>query len=472
MLFDSQTNPRTLQKAAWAIYSGDYADLIREILRRRFETLDGFQEYARYINPKYNVLRRVAHVLAVVYRRPPRRYAVDAEGAEDALRDYVRDLDTVLEEVSRMVFALGDVVVMPYWDEYDRAIKFDVIPPHYVISAEYDKSSLRSITIDQDAGEVTYYHDGTAEIRAKRRIDGRKGRLLDMVDTRLERLPVVVFSSGPRDYKKPWGIAENADLINGTLEIGVLETYHARTSLYRSFRAPTITATELLDATGAANPPDVRIGPSEIVPYNLQTVELADPADPFWDSIVKQIEALAAMRDISPTLILRKVAKLDEVRAASEELRNRWEAQVKIFRGHEGRLLDLIFAILRREGVWEKDLPEWQIDYMLPHPTLSDPQKALDVLERGVKLGVDSPAQFLLRENPDIKDYDAAWTWIQRNIDDRAKLVEKMRELNMPAEPGAPGATPQENGAMGPVARDNAGCNGPPAAPPELTKEV
>ena len=71
----------------------------------------------------------------------------------------------------------------------------------------------------------------------------------------------------------------------------------------------------------------------------------------------------------------------------------------------------------------------------------------------------------MLRENPDLRDQQEAWSVIEQNIEDRARLVKEMRALNMPADPGAVGNDPSVNGAL---QQDQQGYNGPPAVSPEL----
>ena len=452
------------QKMAWDIYQNDYySHILRKIQTRMNAETE--EKYRPNIAPRHNVLKRVAEILAVVYRRPPRRYS-QPEEAKDYLRNYVPDLDLVLDEISKLTFALGDVLVAPYFDDNSDIIRIDIIPPHLIHEIEYNRSALESLLIKQGQYFYRYYADGTYV----KLVQGRKGlEAKESGDTGLGMLPFVMFSLTPRSYLKPWGIQDNNDLVEGTIEVGILETYHGFTSYLRSFRLPTMSAAEL-EASGKATPPEIDVAPDTLITYDLKTLELADPADQFWQSITKQVEDLAASRDISPTIMFRRVSKVDEAAAASEELRNRWESQVKIFRGAEGRLLKLIFKILQMEDIWTGDIPEWRIDYMLPSPVLSDPQKNLDVLEKGIKLGVDSPAQFLLREQPDLRSEKEAWEVINKNIEDRAKLVKEMRALNMPADPTQVGNDPSVNGGSQ-IQQDNQGYNGPPAAPTELTKQ-
>lgn len=464
-MFWTNKDRKFWQQVAFDIYRGDYAIHVQNLLMQRVNEKT-LEKFLPYISPRHNVLRRVAEVLSVVYRRPPRRYSTDK--AQKALRQYVPNLDLILDKASKMVFALGDVFLKPRVTE-DNKINIDVIPPHLILNVEYDGGILKSISLQQEGKVVTYYNDGTFEEveeietlpTLQPTVKKRKG------DTGLGVLPIIHLSTEPRDEFEPWGIWSNLDLILGTLEVGILEAYHGYTSYLRSFRLPTIPAEELA-TSGRATPPEIQIGPDEVINYKIEPVELADPADQFWDSIIKQVETLAASRDISPVLMFRKISKVDEAKAASEELRNRWESQVKIFRGAEGRLLDVIFHIMIMEGFYSGKIPEWRIDYMLPSPVLSDPYKSLEVLEKGIKLGVDSPVQFLLRENPDIKNEKEAWDIIDSNANDRAKLVKIMRELNMPSDPQKVGTNPENNGMMGPIIRDQKGYNGPPAVPGEI----
>ena len=77
-----------------------------------------------------------------------------------------------------------------------------------------------------------------------------------------------------------------------------------------------------------------------------------------------------------------------------------------------------------------------------------DASEEVDLLDKKMRKGLDSPVSFLMRKDPDLTR-DEAKRKILDNIEDWAMLVVATRTLNAPmgADVSNPGRTPQENGA-------------------------
>jgi hypothetical protein len=77
-----------------------------------------------------------------------------------------------------------------------------------------------------------------------------------------------------------------------------------------------------------------------------------------------------------------------------------------------------------------------------------DANEEVDLLDKKMRKGLDSPVSFLMRKDPDLTR-DEAKTKILDNLEDFSMLVIAVRALNAPADGDAfePGKTPQENGA-------------------------
>ena len=84
------------------------------------------------------------------------------------------------------------------------------------------------------------------------------------------------------------------------------------------------------------------------------------------------------------------------------------------------------------------------------------------------KLGLDSPVQFLMREDPDLSRQDAIDT-IMSNQRDYALVIEMVRALNIPSNADAenPGMSPKKNGAMGGPNGTNNDRGGSHQGPPD-----
>lgn len=77
-----------------------------------------------------------------------------------------------------------------------------------------------------------------------------------------------------------------------------------------------------------------------------------------------------------------------------------------------------------------------------------DANEEVDLLDKKMRKGLDSPVSFMMRKDPDLTR-DEAKTKILDNLEDFAMLVVAVRALNAPADGDAfePGKSPQENGA-------------------------
>jgi hypothetical protein len=101
-----------------------------------------------------------------------------------------------------------------------------------------------------------------------------------------------------------------------------------------------------------------------------------------------------------------------------------------------------------------------------------DAVEKLSLLKDKMHLGLDSPVDYLMREDPDL-DRDGALKRIKANLGDWARVVGMVRELNMPADADAanPGNTPQQNGAIrhggANAAEPNHPASGDPTQHPE-----
>lgn len=77
-----------------------------------------------------------------------------------------------------------------------------------------------------------------------------------------------------------------------------------------------------------------------------------------------------------------------------------------------------------------------------------DANEEVDLLDKKMRKGLDSPVAFLMRKDPDLSREDAV-ALLKNNLTDFAALIQWVRALNVSGDADAanPGATPQQNGA-------------------------
>jgi hypothetical protein len=147
---------------------------------------------------------------------------------------------------------------------------------------------------------------------------------------------------------------------------------------------------------------------------------------------------------------MQKIRNEGDAGVFTPELRKIWSESTKYQLEPERDLMRAICAILSR---YEQGVPvvenDWRIDYREPTPDDAEPARAIEVLNKQVAACVGSAVDFILRNDREIVTRDEAEAKIKRNAEDRAMVVELMRELNAPADPADVGKTPQENGREG-----------------------
>ena len=417
----------------WRVLHNDYDELIDSRLKE-IHTNEIYQEYYKYINPTRNPVKRIAEILSVTYLKAPRRYIKASNKAfvNNIIRNNIKNLNQILREVEKQINVIGDCYLRPYMNEKEDMVELEVIPA-YLVKPAYDRSTLLSLRVyDEKGNSIIYYNDGTFE---ELNVSGKA--IKERTQSKVDYLPIVHFAISPTDEKHPTNISDNQDIYNATLQIGLLETYLSRVNYLRSFRQPKASTEEIAGATGT-NQADLTISPSSVIPYDLDTVELASPSDEYLSGIRELEIDASGSRGISSDMYYKKINNGSED-VITNELRQYWFKSIQTMRTGEQELLRLCVDLyLLNTGKAFKAFKfkpyDYIIDYIEPIPELMNPLNAQKVLSNDIKLGTDNVVDYLLRTNPDIPDEKTALKLIEKNINMRAKMVEKMRELNMPAD--------------------------------------
>ena len=419
---------RQLQQQAWDAWRHDHKRHALARIMARFDD-DTASMLAKFCNPVINPLRRVARLLAVTYSQPVYRTSGDP-AIDRAVRQHAPALDAALAEAERIMQATGDAIVVAYWT--GSRVGLRVLPPHTV-----------DVALDE-SGDVQYYQIAGVQYRA----DGSWSPPGGAPVRTYEACTVAWYRLSPHG-QDTWSVQAVADLVSGTIEVAVAEAINAVSDYLRSYRqaylqdtATPAQARRIADAT--------RIGPDVILEHQIGTVELADPDNQHYQVLRRRVADLAASRGISETAYY---AGGDAI--VGPELRKIWRESTQYTRVPETDVLRAIVSVLVHAGVLPAGATaaQWAVDYREPTPDESSPLRALDVLEAGIRLGVDSPVDWLLRTQRDVVTRDDAIARLARNAEDRARVVVLMRELNLPADQRTYDVppSPQDNGARGPA---------------------
>lgn len=435
---------------ALAIYDNDYTAKVRSKL---LEIIPGnYDKYEKYVSPERNILKRISSLSSVMYQRPPWRRANNKQ-AVDLVNEYCTQINRKLAQAESMTHAIGDMFIMPYWDDMRKRVDYELISPD-AVEVSVKRSSIEWIQVTQviDDKKVLhrYYSDGTVKQLNK----NDKWVEIDSIFKGKNVNPVVWLSLRAPTEHYPWAIGEVRDLVNATIGAAIQETYRNRGHFLRSQRIPNLRDPAALAEAGRNASADNSLPTDQdtILVGDFSALSLSDEDDKFLESIRADIADAAASRGISQQNYNRTFTNTNQLNAVSEELRIRWRQNRILFADAEKDLLKCSLILINKYTPENVDIDtKWTIEYLEPLPAVDDPQKALKVLDDGIQMGTDNAVAFLMRNNPDINTEKEAIDYIEKNIEIRAKMVEQMRELNAPADPKDAGQTPEQNGASGPL---------------------
>jgi hypothetical protein len=456
---------RMLQQIAWDIYRHDYQDYVVQTLRNRLKPKTA-EMYEPYCVPVQNPLVRIARLLSVSYTVPCYRTSTEDE-VDQAVRKHAPDIDAVMGETEVLKNTCADAFVVPYWDEAAGRVRSNLYPPH-LWEVQYSQDG--SIEYYEHDRQVRYYVDGSIQRRVE---NARGGTEWGEREALFLACPVAWFRLRPYGVET-WSTYSIRDLIAGTIEIGVSEALNGLGEYYRSFKQVFLDD-QLTDGQAKVVASSFEIAPDVLLRNRVNTVELSDPNNPHYDYIRKKISDLAATRGISSDMYYSRDAATFATVSISPELRKIWRETTKYQAEPERDYLRAVTAVLvKYAGVSPSAVDlEWSVDYREPTPEQADRNAGLDVLKKGIELGVDSPIDFILRNDRDVVTRAEALDQAERNAKDRYAIGMLMRQFNIPLDPTDPGKTPQENGALGgqisaEMRGKYDGANGPTITPSDI----
>ena len=177
----------------------------------------------------------------------------------------------------------------------------------------------------------------------------------------------------------------------------------------------------------------------------------------------------------SPTHYLATIDKIETTIAANYGIsRARLNQQATNTGGLDEALYERCGELIQDLGAVEAEVFAVAKIISLEHPVHKLPADAMMAVDYGsIRTRVDRAAQLAIREterkggtrnylddvyedNPEIVSDEEAWSEYLENIDVNARAIEMAasRNISQGASPGQPGKTPEQNGAMGPPARD------------------
>lgn len=395
-----------------------------------------------------------------VYSRAPVR-EVTPDGASTRYKEIVKSarVNQKMDWASRIVQASNDCLIYCRFVERLERIVVDVIPPGSAIVIEDpDLPSQPLAVMYKKANTVVsgsqdtwvYWDDAeTFELSGSSVFNARAHDL--------GRIPFVAIHRQERSDKF-WDSTSGSDMEAAHLSVSLLWALVLRLHKAQGWRQLVITGD--LDSI-----PQQQIlaeeGPLIMgAGVTATSLDLATPPDHYLRSIEAIVTNVGANHGISRNrLNLMDKSKADD--AALMELRAQG---IKIFQTAEHDLFELLKVISREDpaGAIGDDAELVNVDF----PELStevDRMEQLKIREEEERMGLRTRLDDIIEDQPEM-DRDAAESEYLANLKIRQWRVEAERALNMPQLEDQPvervfvpagGLTPEQNGRMGPLMRDN-----------------
>jgi hypothetical protein len=427
------------------LYRDDAKSDFEQIIRQVFEDEIVQLQRMRLIDVacEQNVTRRIIDEVASLYDKPAVRTLANA--AEDKRfheEERRLNLHEIMQETHRLLQLCNEVLVWQFAG-VDTKARLRVVTPDVfdALPDPRDLSVMAGVVIDTcpmsiapDRDKLPHYEIWDDTYRYQLSASGEL--LAAPMEHGLGRIPgVLLHKRQPTDR-----LLDNRpgrDITSAHLGIGLLNVMIMRLSKSQGERQPilkgnlaNVAKNQRLDGENPiALPPEV-----EMMMLDSKT----DP-DHYIAVKVEKLSSLGVTYGLSYEQMTYKQAPTSgkEWMARREKLTELRGEQRRRALVNEAEVIDLVG--FSPEGM--------KVD----HSEQSMPQDAIeeiDLLERKMKHGLDSPVKYMRRKNPD-HDVELALIEIRENLGERALVVGAARALNMPDDASAenPGKSPEENGA-------------------------
>lgn len=452
-------NPHRLRREDIArrlrLYRNEHRVDIERIIDEVYET-DDYKQTIKKLIPvaiEQNVTQRIVNKVASLYDLPAVRLLADAQQQDRFATESERvRLDGIMRESHRLTMLCGEALIWQF-DGADGKSKLRIVTPDQFDAIPHPNDSLVECALLIDRAPTTILQ---GEARAAlphyeiwddtyRYLVNAAGTLVDAtgfpvsvpIAHGLGRIPGWLLH-----FKEPTfsilDASQAADIESAHLGVALLEVMIMRLSKAQGERQPVLTGNLSAMAKGQSmNGEKPLLLPPEVV---ASVLEMKTDPDHYLKVKQDKVTSVGAAYGISYDEMTKSGSvtggELAARRSELTELRNQSRIQAK--RNERGVVVLMGFdADGMRTDFQEQAVPQ-------------DAAEKLSLHREKVKSGLDSPIAYLQREDPDLSR-EGAIQLLQSNIRDYALLMVWIRALNMPGagDIGAPGQSPEANGAMG-----------------------
>lgn len=445
-------NPHRIRRETIATRLRLYRDQIRvplgQVVDQVYETLKMRDKMRKYIDVcmGQNVSRRIVNEIASIYDRPALR-TLKAENERFHDEERRLNLHFIHQEAHRLVNLCNEALIWQFEGVAGNKLRivtpeaFDAIPDprDYLVAAGF-LIDFAPVTMLPNAERLPHWELWDDTYRYRISGDGRmcnaQGDTIAVPETHgLSRIPgVLLHRREPTTCILDASYGE--DIKSTHLGCALLDLMIMRLSKTQGENQPVLQGNLAAMATGQtmdgenplALPPEVvaSVLNMKTDPDHYLTVK-RDKITSCAQSYGMSYEHFQNAESDSGKAYLVRREKLTELRLEQRGRAVMHERQVAELMGFDPDGMRVDFQ--------EQAIP-------------TDAAEGVDLLDKKMHMGLDSPVAYLMRNDPDLTREDAKKLLLD-NLEDYANLIISVRALNVPAKGDAanPGRTPQENGA-------------------------
>lgn len=409
---------RKVRQEKWlSLYRDQMAPELLAAIKQRWSRPEDFRLFG------VNITRKIINRRATVYQGAPRRVFDGWDQAKGEALYAAIGANVSLKRATRIVKLLKSAALQVLWTANGPALT--LIPPHRLdVIADDPANPLRIIvthkaaTAGAFAEAETVYDDWSSSENFRRDYGGRKLRDPANADGRNPYgiLPFVpLFDEAPDDSFFPLG---GDDLIDAQLAVNV--------ALVNLWRAIELQSHGQAWASGVPVGSSIAVGPDRAVTLPTDgKFGFATPGAPIKD-VLSAIEFLIKQTAVANDLaanVFEIAPKAESGAAKIAESRDLYEARaddVDLWRGYEAKLFDVLRRVVNTNLPGTiPDNATVRVDFAEAREPLSEAER-LDSYQRRIDLGLWSPVDALLADNPDIGDREDAMAILSERREERA----------------------------------------------------
>lgn len=391
-----------------SLLDGDMLPYLRSEIRIRHRDALQADAIERCASCGYNLFQHAVDRVAVVYQRPPRRTWSDP--AESALWDTLKSplYDAVMQQAERMAIGIGCVLIQPYI--IDGQVHLSIIPPDSAAVVWRDESSISEMVYIVDDERYVHWDASAWAI-----YDRRTGKPMGGRSHTMGRVPAVVMRSHYPGTRDKWGSMALQSVVDATIEVAIKRSYRDHVQQLQSHLQLYREKTEsVFGSTAALESDEVHTGPAEVLEGRYGVLSLQADISAHTAAIETDIRRAASAMGISEEMLTAKNYRSGlHAAQAAQQLSDLRVRNLVWFRPADEELMRVSSEYAHAVAGEPLLTSTPKVEFTDPSEVAEDATR-MDLFERGVVWGLDSPVDYILRTDPTVVDRDAAMELIRR----------------------------------------------------------